>query len=639
MPEATQGAAIRRFGAFELNLQLGELRKNGIRLRLAGQPLQVLAVLVERAGEVATREELHSKLWSADTFVDFDHGLNNAVGRIREVLNDSSDTPRYIETIPRRGYRFIAPLSEAPPESAPAAKTETNASRQTAEETVTGPSVAAARETRSARLRLKFLVAGASVIALFATGFMTYHHISATGQPKIKSLAVLPLKNLSGDPAQEYLADGMTEELVGRLASLRGVRVISRTSSMHFKDTRLSAPEIAITLGVDALMEGSVIREGSHLRVHAQLIRATDEHFWSETYDREMGDVLALESEVAQSIAEKVAVTVTGQEQARLATARRISPQVYEAYLKGKSGPHNTRAELEQSRALFEEAIRKDFTFAPAYVGIARTYSDMGTLMGGAPPSEVRPKILAAARKALELDPDIAEAHALIADVYQKRWQWSDAEAEYKRALELKPNDAAAHMAFAKWLVAQSRIDEAILWARRGRVLDPLGIPGLEIGWVLFCARRYDEAIHEMRSMLALRPDLAVALWYLGFALIAKGQPEQAIAELEKMALITHRSPGALELLAAAYGYAGHRQEALRIIDEMKRRSEKGYVPAGAFVNPYLGLGDYEQALAGYERAYKEGSSVMQWVKVIPFADPLRGNPRFEDLVRRVGLK
>jgi TolB-like protein/DNA-binding winged helix-turn-helix (wHTH) protein len=641
MPEAMQGPAIRRFGAFELDLQSGELRKHGIRLRVAGQPLQVLAVLLERAGEVVTREELHSKLWSADTFVDFDHGLNNAVARIREVLNDSPDVPRFIETIPRRGYRFIGRLPQAPAASAAQAKTEveTNRSRETAEETVTARSVVSAPETKSARLHLNLLLAGAAAIAVFAAGFTMYRRVGATEPPQIKSLAVLPLENLSGDPAQEYLADGMTEEIIGRLASLRRVRVISRTSSMHFKDTRLSAPEIARALGVDALVEGSVTGDGRHLRVHAQLIRSTDEHFWSETYDREMGDVLALESDVAQAIAEKVAVTVSEQEQATLASARPIAPEVYESYLKGKSGPRNTRAELEQSRALFEEAIRKDPTFAPAYVGIARTYSDMGTLMGGAPPGEVRPKILAAASKALQLDPDIAEAHALIADVYQKQWRWSAAEAEYQRALELKPNDAAAQMAFAKWLVARGRTDEAIARARRGRVLDPLGIPGLEIGWVLFCARDYNGAIHEMRSMLALHPDLAVALWYLGFALIGKGEPEQAIDELEKMASLTHRSPGALELLAAAYGYAGRRHEAFQIIDELKRRSEKGYVPAGAFVNPYLGLGDYKQALAGYERAYKEQSSVLQWVNVIPFADPLRGDPRFEDLVRRVGLK
>jgi TolB-like protein/DNA-binding winged helix-turn-helix (wHTH) protein len=640
-PESSGSGRIFRFGAFEFHAEAGELRKHGVRLKLGGQPLSILTMLLERPGEVITREDLEKRLWPVGTYVDYEHSVNAAVKRLRQALSDSADYPHYIETIPRHGYRFVAPLAGAPSASAPPTKTEIEAapSRETTQETVAAPFVAPASATKSARLSLKLSLAGAAVIALFAGSFVIYRRISATEPPPIKSLAVLALKNLSGEPAQEYLADGMTEELISRLASLSGVRVTSRTSSMHFKDTRLSAPEIAKTLGVDALVEGSVIREGSHIRVHAQLIRATDEHFWSETYDREMGDVLALESEIAQSIAEKVAVTATGQEQARLAAARHISPEVYELYLKGKLGPLNTRAELEQSRGYLEQAIRKDPTFAPAYVGVARAYSALGTLLGGAPPGEVRPKILAAARKALELDPDIAEAHALIADVYQKRWQWADAETEYKRALELKPSDAAAHMAFAKWFVAQGRMDEAIAWARRGRVLDPLGVAGVESGWVLFCARRYDEAIYEMQSMLAVRPDLGKARWYLGFALIAKGQPEQAVVELEKTAAMTNRSPGSLEVLAAACGYAGRRQDALRIIGELKRRSETGYVPAGAFVNPYLGLRDYDQAIAGYERAYKEQSDILQWVKVIPFVDPLRGDPRFQDLVRRVGLK
>ncbi len=647
MPEAARHSVVHRFGAYELNPQSGELRKKGVRIKLAGQPIQVLVVLVERAGEVISREELRSKLWLVDTFVDFDHGLNNAVARIREVLNDSSENPRYIETIPRRGYRFIGQLlSVQQPAVVPAeAEPATCSARDTTDET---PSVASPEQTssdlqdqitRPMRAPFKPALVGAVVIALFAGTLAVYQGIKITKAAPIKSLAVLPLKNLSGDPAHEYLADGITEEVIGRLATLHGVRVISRTSSMHFKDTALSAPEIAQRLGVDALVEGSVIRQGSHVRVQAQLIRATDEHFWSETYDREIGDVLALESQFAQSIAEKVAVTITGQEYTRLATARHLSPEVYEIYLKGKLSPRNTKADLEQTRAYFQEAIRKDPTFAPAYVGLARTYSDMASLLGGAPPREVNPKILAAARRSLQLDPDIAEAHALIADVYQKVWRWSDAKAEYERALELKPSDAAAHMAFAKWLAAQGRLEEAITWSRRGRILDPLGVAGAESGWVLFCARHYDDAIRELRSMLAVRPDLARAQWYLGFVLIASGQSEQAIVELEKTAAMTQRSPGSLEILAAAYGYAGRRRDAIRIIDELKHRSKAGYVPAGAFVNPYLGLGDYDQALAGYERAYEEQSPVLQWVNVIPFADPLRGNPRFQDLVRKVGLK
>ena len=409
---------------------------------------------------------------------------------------------------------------------------------------------------------------------------------------------------------------------------------------MHFKDTKLSVPEIAKALGVDALVEGSMVRAGKHIRVHAQLIRApSDEHFWSQSYDREIEDVLRLESDVAESIAERVEITVAETEKEKLSRARQISPDVYEAYLKGKLGLQNSSADLKQTREYLEEAIRRDPTFAPAYVGLARVYYDMGTLLGGAPPDQTRPKAIAAARTALELDPDNAEAHALIAGQYQLQWRWADAEKEYKRALQLKPNDAAANMGYAKWLTARVRIDEAIVWARRGRVLDPLGVSGLESGWVLFCARRYDEAIHEMRALLAVRPDLGKARWYLGFALIGNGQPKQAAVELEKLAAMTNRSPGSLEVLAMAYGFAGRRTEALSILHELKSRSEAEYVPAGAFVDPYLGLRDYDQAIAAYERACKEQSPVLQWIKVIPFTDPLRADPRFQHLIRLVGLQ
>jgi TolB-like protein/DNA-binding winged helix-turn-helix (wHTH) protein len=543
MAEAMQGWGVRRFGAFELNLQLGELRKNGMRLRLSGQSFQVLAVLVEHAGEVVTREELHSKLWPADTFVDFDHGLNNAVARIREALNDSADTPRYIETIPRRGYRFITPVP-VQPASVPPGQAEP------AQKAI-GAAVPAPPATKPARLWLKLLLAGAASIALLAAAFLVYRRFGVTERTPIRSLAVLPLKNLSGDPAQEYLADGMTEEVIGRLASLRDLRVISRTSSMRFKDTKLSAPEIAKTLGVDALVEGSVIREGDRIRVHAQLIRgASDEHFWSESYDREMGDVLALESNVAQSIAEKIAVTITGQEQARLAAVRDISPEVYEAYLKGKLGPHNTRAELQQNRAYFEEAIQKDPTFAPAYLGLANTYEDLSTIFVGGPPRNLRPKVISAAREALELDPELAEAHVLLADVYQREWRWNQAETEYKRALQLKPNDPVAHLGFAKWLLCQGRLEEALAWARRGRELDPLGDAGISISWILLSERRYDEGIRELQSFLAVHPDSAPARWYLGIALVLKGQPDRGIPELQRTVVMMHRSPGPLAFLA-----------------------------------------------------------------------------------------
>ncbi|HZS54983.1 MAG TPA: tetratricopeptide repeat protein [Bryobacteraceae bacterium] len=631
----TQDAVILRFGSFEINLQTKELRKNGMRLRLSGQPFQVLAVLIEHAGEVVTREELHSKLWKTDTFVDFDHGLNNAIARIREVLDDSSGTPRYVETIPRHGYRFIAPLADVRTSITPITPPhEVNGSGATS-------IVDSRTERRFAPARSNVLLTAAALMAVSIVGFLLYRtSIRPTARAAIRSLAVLPLTNLSGDPAQQYLADGITEELIGRLAGIHDLRVISRTSVMRFKDTKLSAPEIAKTLQVDALVEGSVIREDNRIRVHAQLIRGiTDEHFWSETYDREIEHVLSLESEVAQSIAEKVAVTVTGQEHSRLVAARHVAPEVYENYLKGRLRTDNTRAELERSVTYFKEAIRTDPTFAPAYVGLASAYDDLSLILVGGSPAEMRPKVLSAARKALELDPELGEAHALLGDIYQKQWKWSDAEAEYKQALQLKPNDAAAHMGFANWLLCQGRTEEAIAWARRARELDPLGSAGIGIGWILFQARHYDESIAELRSTLAVHPESAQARFFLGFALIGKGEPERAIPDLEQAVSLMHRSPGSLELLATAYGFAGRRSEALGLINELKQQGKQGYVPAGAFINPFLGLRDYNEVFAWFERAYAEQSNILQFVKVHPFFDPIRGDPRFQELVRRVGLQ
>ena len=482
------------------------------------------------------------------------------------------------------------------------------------------------------------------VVAVFAlVGTGTYVMIRSragyTSRPKITSLAVLPLKNLSGDPAQEYFSDGMTEAIIGHLSMIRGLRVVSRTSVMQFKDTRMSAPEIAKRLQVDALVEGSVIRQGGRVRVHAQLIRgATDEHFWSETYDRDLGDALALESDVAQSIARRVEVTVTGREHERLVAARRVAPEVYESYLKGQFTQGFRRADIERRIAYFEEAINKDSMFAPAYLGLAEAYEDLGSGFVGGSADEVRPKVISAARKALELDPQLAEAYALLADLKQDQWQWAEAEVEFKRALDLNPNDAAAHVGLANWLLCQGRIDEALTWAQRARELDPLGITGVQTGFILLFARRYDEAIRELRSVLAVHPDYGLALWALGSALISKGQYEDAIPVLERTVTMTDRSPSAIDSLATAYGYAGRRTDALRLINELKQRRQTSYVSADAFIDPYLALGDYDEAFAWFERAYQEKSASLQYLKVYPLFDPVRKDPRFADLVRRVGL-
>ncbi len=490
--------------------------------------------------------------------------------------------------------------------------------------------------------RLTFALAGLAVLALLAFAYLRLRSRPAdTPQPKITSLAVLPLKNLSRDPSQEYLADGLTEALIGRLSGIHDLRVVSRTSVMRFKDPQVSVPEIARTLGVDAIVEGSVIQEGDRIRVTAQLIRgSTDAHFWSVTYDRELRDALGLESELAQTIAEKVQVTVTGKERERLIATRPVAPEVYESYLKARFAYNkgNSKADIEESIGHFENAINKDPTFAPAYLGLATSYSRLSTVFIGVSPDETRPKIINAAEKALELDPDLAEAHVLLADVQQKQWHWADAEAEYRRALELNPNDADAYAGLASWLLCQGRTDEALAWAGRGRELDPLSVSGTNIGWFLFQSRRYDDAEHELRSVLAIDSDDANALWYLGFVLLAKNQPEAAIPLLEKALSVSNRSPAVIGVLIRAYAHAGRRSDALRLLAEMKRRAKAGYLPAGAFVNAYLGLGESDQAFVALEQAFKEHSNILLYLKVHPYFDPIRADPRFADLVHRVGL-
>jgi len=481
------------------------------------------------------------------------------------------------------------------------------------------------------------------VLAAGLTWFLRARTASTTAGARtpIRSLAILPLENFSGNPGQDYLSDGMTEALISRLASIHALRVISRTSTMHFKGTRKSAPAIGKELNVDAVIEGSVVRSGDKIRISVQLIRAdTDEHFWSETYDREFGDALVLESEVAQAIAWRVRATVTGPERARLEAARQVLPDVYESYLRGMFNDSYDQIGVKKSIAHFEQAINKDPAFAPAYIGLASAYYELGTPgIGGAPPTEVRPKVISATRKALELDPAVPEAHALLATIYQEQWQWNDAQAEYNLALELNPNDAGAHLGYARWLLCQGRTEEAQEWSQRGRQLDPLGVSGDNIGWILFQSRHYEEAIRELRSDLALRPDDASTYWFLGFALIANGQAEEAIPALEKGVALSKRSPAVIAVLIRAYAHSGRRPEALRLLDELKRRQQTGYVPAAAFVNAYLGLEDNEQAFAWLERAYQEHSMIVQFLKVHPFFDPLRSDPRFATFLRRTNLQ
>ncbi|HEY1469176.1 MAG TPA: tetratricopeptide repeat protein [Candidatus Acidoferrum sp.] len=471
-----------------------------------------------------------------------------------------------------------------------------------------------------------------------ARGRTTVQPASARGG--VRSLAVLPLENFSGNPEQDYLSDGMTEALIARLSAIPALRVISRTSAMQFKGTRKSVPAIAKELNVDAVIEGSVLRSGDKIRISVQLIRAdTDEHLWSGTYDREMQDVLTLQSDVTRGIARQIEVAVNGPQRGLPVGPRTVAPDVYEAYLKGRFALNkNTQAGLGEALQHFQTAVAADPTFAPAYAGLATTYSALGLVFHGEPPSETRPKTIIAARKALELDPELAEARVLLANALQKDWRWEEAESEYRRALELSPNDAAAHAGLADWLLCQGRREEALASARRAQELDPLEFDGTQVGWILFQAHRYDEAIRELRTAVTMEPNNPMALWFLGYALIGAKRFDEAITTLEKAASFSDRSSAVLGVLVHAYASAGRRAQALRVVGELQQRRQKGYVPPAAFLNAYLGLGDKEQAFAWMERCAEERSNILQFLKVHPFFDPLRDDPRFAEFLRRANL-
>ena len=618
-----------------------ELYRSGRVLKMERIPAAVLLFLVERSGQVVRREEIVERVWGKNAFLDTDNGINSAIRKIRQALKDDPDSPRFIQTISGRGYRFIGQADEV--RSAPSPQPNVGSVLPEISNAAGSTPATLAIESKQVPISGRVLLGTAALVAIVAIGWLLSRNAAkSTAHPPIRSLAVLPLKNLSGDPTQEYLADGMTESIIGRLSGIRELRVVSRTSSMRFKDTHLSVPDIARQLGgVDAIVEGSVIRDGSRIRVHAQLIRAaTDEHFWSETYDRELKDVLTLQSDVAQAIADKVEVTITGPERQRLANVPPVAPEVYENYLKGQFALQrsNNRADTEKSIEFFQRAIEKDPSFAPAYLGLSDAYFYLSTIFIGVRPEEVRPKAMAAARKALELDPQFVPGHLRLALLQMLDWQWAGAETEFRRALELNPNSGAAHDGMAHWLAIQGRTDEALARARRGRELDPFEVSDADLAWLLFLAHRFPEAVQESRIAVALQPDDPGALWYLGYALIANGQPKEAIPPLEKALSISDRSPGVMGVLTRAYAHAGRRADAIRLLAELKQRQKSGYVPAGAFVNAYLGLDDNDQAFAALEQGYKEHSNILQFLKVHPHFDPIRSDPRFRDLVHRVGL-
>ena len=638
MPEEHHPVAGRlRFGVFEMDLPAGELRKHGLKIRIQEQPFQVLAMLVQNAGKVVTREDLQKKLWPADTFVDFDHGLNKAINKIREALSDSAESPRYVETLSRRGYRFLAEVKDADaPVRSPGLPT------QPSEEVRDRPDVTGKLAVHKQLLRLHaWKISAFALLALMASLATWRLHSLMHRPPVIRSLAVLPLESLSSEASQDYFADGMTDELISDLGQISALRVISRTSVMTYKHARKPLPQIARELNVDAVVEGTVLRSGDQVRITAQLIEAaTDKHLWSQSYEGELRDTLTLQNKVASAIADQIRINLNPQEQAALKNTKFVNPQAYEFYLKGRYFWNKRTADgLKVALAYFNQAVDEDPKYAQAYSGLADTYALLGDWQYAAmTPKEALPKAKAAAIKALELDSTLGEAHNSLAFVLDGfDWDLDAGGKEFRRAIDLNPSYATAHHWFAWHLSLLGRYDEAIAEMRKAENLDPLSlIINADLAELLVLAHSYDESIRQSNKTIEMDPNFAMAHNQLAQGYLEKHMYSEAVTELEKAVRLSGGSPTCIANLARAYAASGKRSEAIRLLSGLQKRSNPTYSYGSEIATIYASLGNRDQAMNWLEKGYEERFN--PGVLLRPGFDPLRSDPRFEDLVHRIGL-
>jgi len=631
MAASSPSARRLRFDVFELDVRAGELRKHGVRLRLQGQPLQVLSALLKRAGDVVTLEELRAEIWAADTFVDFDHSLHNAIARLREVLGDSADRPRYIETLPRRGYRFIARVDagDLPAPSGAVASVPTT------------DLAGYLRLTKSHAFLLTTVFAAlviSIVLWLARTG-----GAPTSAAPRLNSIAVLPLDNLSGDPSEEFFADGMTDQLITDLAKVGSLRVISRTSVLRYKGTKEGLPEIARELHVDAIVEGSVIRSGRRVRVTAQLLEApTDHHLWADTYDGDIGDVLKLQGEVAGAIAQQIRAQLTSQQQAQLRQAAAVDPAAYDAYLKGRlyfTTEFTKPDSLRKAQHLFEEAIQKDPNFGLAYAGLADTYVYLA-FAGALQKDLAYRSAKEALAKALQLDDTIGEAHDTLGLLsWQFDWDRDAAEREFNRAIALAPSYSCAHEDRAIFLASVGRRSEALAEIAKIDQLDySFSSAGAE-SEAYYALRDYPRLIEASKRGLLLDSKDSRQHYFLGAGYEGTGELQKAISEYQQAVQLSDGSPGPAVALAHAYSAAGKKTEAEKILRNLERNATHTSASPYTMATIYAGLGENDKAFDLLEKAYSEKSLDF----VLPLQsdlllDRLRLDPRFQIMVRRIGL-
>jgi len=630
MPSSAPHTRALRFDNFELDVRAGELRKRGVRLRLQGQPLQVLAALLSRAGDVVTHEELRAQIWTADTFVDFDHSLHNAIARLREVLGDSAETPRYIETLPRRGYRFIAPVergeAQAPPSSA--------------ESVPAGELPVAPRLSKPRRLLISTILA-LLVIAL-AVGLARTGTHPASAAPRPISIAVLPLANLSGVSSEEFFADGMTDQLITDLAKIGSLRVISRTSVMRYKGTKKPLPEIARELNVGAIVEGSVIRSGERVRVTAQLLQAsTDQHLWAESYDRDRGDVLKLQAEVADAIAQQVRAQLTPEQQAQLRRADVVNPAAYDSYLKGRlyfTTGFNKPDSLKRAQQNFEESIQKDPHFALAYAGLADTYVYLA-FTGALEKDPAYRSARQALAKALQLDDTIGEAHDTLAVLsWRFDLDWDTADREFNRAIAVAPSYSCAHEDRAIFLAFVGRRADALAEIAKMNQMDYGFSSAMAESVTYYELRDYPGLVEASKRGLLLEPEDAFLHYLLGVGFEATGKLPEAISEYQKT-MKTWNGPSVAVALAHAYSAAGRKAEASKILRDLQRKSKETLLPSYTMATIYAGLGENDKAFEFLEKACSEKSLDISFsLKSDLLLDDLRSDPRFQTMLRRIGF-
>lgn len=615
---------IYRFGEFELDLKHCELRKRGIKQKLAHQPFEVLRILVEHPLEVVTREELRRQIWLDNTFVDYDLALKKAVNRLRELLGDSAENSRLIQTVPRQGYRFIASVELLNPDGRemqlPSAMRQ-GISRERAQRT---------RQKIWASAVVLFCIA-----VVFIGDYLLRKPKIGIDHPAIHSIAVLPLANVSGDASQDFFAEGMTDALITKLAQMSSVRVISRTSIMQYRTTKKTLPEIGRELNVDAVVEGTVARSAKRVRINAQLLQASsDRHLWAEAYERDLGDVLTLQDEVAGAIASQIQARI-----ASLDTAAKpphsVDPAAYDLYLRARYEWNSRTADgMSKALALFNRAIAADPGYAPAYVGLAETYLLL-PYYGSVAPLDAMPRGKAAALQALQIDNNLAEAHNAVAYV-QFRFDRDPtaAEHEFKRALELNPNYATAHEWYALLLATERRSEEAELRIRTAESLDPLSAPiSADHALILYYDGRYAEALEYSRQAIAMHPDFFRLHWVLGLVYEHTGDMASAVAEFEKAASLSHNSPVVLASLGHALAQSGDRKQSRMILAGLQELSKRQYVASYFPAVVEVGLGAGDQALRSLRRACDERYVDLPSLNVDHRFDALRSDRRFQNVV------